>query len=483
MDNPFDNPTTIRNPARFIGREAELERIFGRIKDGQNTKLFGPRRIGKTSLLNCLSNEAIQQRFRFDGSSFLFLYLDLQRFAMKTRDLFEDMNLVLKQKSLEYREEEGIRKDDEFISLVSGFHQRGLHPVLIVDAFDEIAQYEQIDLSVFSFLRAECGSGRISCITASVQPLEDIFNKLNPKYSSMVSPFTNILGSIRLSPFKPSEAHTLLTRLSESEGLPFTPQEVRWIVEMAGYHPYLLQQVAAVLFEEKRARGLSENSFQFVKKEVQQNLYSHFEDCWNTLDNDGRLQLIHFESRWSGLSKNERQRLVHEILEEARGEIFYPELSFSTLFYDHLRHTGELKAAPVIEIDLDEFKKILSAFNDLKALGESTLTRVPFIAAQIKQQGAISSMMKGRIVQESLKKALERMGGQEKRTDVARDWAYYNALYYRYFARQKFLTQEAIAQRLAMSTRHYYRLLSDAADRLWHTLQEMEEGARSEPGV
>lgn len=482
MENPFDNPTTIRDPERFIGREKELGRIFGLIKNKQNISLVGPRRIGKTSLLTCLRNETIQKRFHFDGSAFIFLYLDLQRFAMKTRDFFDDINLALKQKSLGYGDEEGFDKDDEFISLLRGFQQRGLHPVLMVDTFDEIAQYEQIDVNVFSFLRAYGNSGQITYITASVQPLGEIFRQLAPT-RSMVSPFPNIFSVIRLPPFSPSEAQILLTRLSQGEGLPFTRQEVEWIVEMAGYHPYLLQQVAAVLFEEKRERRSSENSFQFVKKEVQQNLQSHFEDCWNTLDDDGRLQLIQFESRWSGLGKNERLRLVHETLGEARGEIVYPELSFSTLFYDHLRHTGELEAAPVIEIDLDEFKKILNAFNDLKALGESMLTRVPFIAAQIKQQGAISSMMKGRIVQESLKKALERMGGQEKRTDVARDWAYYNALYYRYFARQKSLTQEAIAQRLAMSTRHYYRLLSDAADRLWLTLQEMEAGAISEPGV
>jgi hypothetical protein len=238
-----------------------------------------------------------------------------------------------------------------------------------------------------------------------------------------------------------------------------------------------------VLFEEKRARGSDKQSFQFVKKEAQQNLYNHFEDCWNTLDDDERLQLIQFESRWSALGKNERLRLIQEILEKSRGEIAYPELSFSTLFYDHLRHTGELEAAPVIDMNLDDFKKILSAVNDPKALGESALVRVPFIAAQIKQQGAASPILKGKIVQTSLKEALERMSGQEKRSDVARDWAYYNALYYRYFARQRTMTQEAIAYRLSMSTRHYYRLLSEAADRLWHTLLEMEESAKSESSV
>lgn len=481
MENPFDNPTTIRDPERFIGREEQLERTFGLIKNRQNVSLVGPRRIGKTSLLTCLRDEMIQKKFQFDRSTFIFLYLDLQRFAMKTRDFFDDINLALKHKSLEYGED-GVEKDDEFISLLNGFQQRGLHPVLMVDTFDEIAQYEQVDMNVFSFLRAYGNSGQISYITASVQPLGDIFRKLAPT-RSMVSPFPNIFSTIRLLPFRPSEAHTLLTRLSGSEGLAFTNEEVEWVVEMAGYHPYLLQQVAAVLFEEKRARGSNENSFQFVRKEVQQNLYSHFEDCWNTLDDDERLQLIQFESRWNALGKDERLLLVHGIFGEGRGEIAYPELSFSTLFYDHLRHTGELEAAPVVDMSLDDFKKILGAFNDQKTLGESPLIRVPCIAAQIKQQGVTSSLQKGKIAQELLRQALESMSGQEKRSDVARDWAYYNALYYRYFARQKTMTQEAIAYRLGMSTRHYYRLLSEAADRLWHTLLEMEEGAKFESSV
>lgn len=482
MENPFDNPTTLRDPERFIGRKEQLARIFGLIKNRQNVSLVGPRRIGKTSLLNCLRDETIQGRFHFDGSKFLFIYLDLQQFAMKTRDFFDDINLALKQKSLEYREEE-VEKDDEFITLLRRFQQRGLHPVLIIDAFDKVTQYEQLDINVFSFLRAYGNSGQITYITASVQPLGDIFHRLATT-RLIVSPFPNIFSVIRLSPFSPSEAQNLLTHFSRSEGLPFTNQEAEWILDMAGYHPYLLQQVAALLFEKKRARDSNEDDLQRLRKEAQQNLQSHFEACWNALNDDERLSLLHFASHWNTLSKNERLSLIDETLENGRREIDFPELSFSALFQDHLRRTEyleNLEARPLVS--LDDFKKILNAFNDQRALGESVLIRVPYIAKQIKQQGAISPILKGKIVQVALKEALESMRGQEKRSDVARDWAYYNALYYRYFARQKIMTQEAIAYRLGMSTRHYYRLLSEAADRLWHTLLEMEEDSKSGSSV
>src|SRR5258708_154813 len=70
MENPFDNPTTLRDPRHFVGRRYELERVFGLIKSRQNASLVGPRRIGKTSLLTYLRNPSIQQEFGFDGKRF-----------------------------------------------------------------------------------------------------------------------------------------------------------------------------------------------------------------------------------------------------------------------------------------------------------------------------------------------------------------------------------------------------------------------------
>jgi hypothetical protein len=454
MENPFDNPTTIRTPENFVGREEQLKRIFGLIKNRQNISLVGPKRIGKTSLLTCLRNTSIQQRFHFAGNGFQFLYLDLQRRSMKTHcDFFDDLILALREQSQGYSAEDSFGKDDEFIALLNGFQQRGLHPVLMIDTFDEIARYEELDANVFSVLRSQGNSGQISYITTSVEPLGKIFNRLLV-VDSMVSPFDNIFSIIRLRPFSHEEAAFLLMGFSQREGLPFTEQEVQWVLEMAGYHPYLLQQVAAVLFEEKRARGSEAISFSLVRKETQQNLLSHFEDCWHMLN------------------ANERQCLLEEVQRQDAGESAYPELSSSALFRDYLQATGELKAKGSVDISISDFTKILDKFDDPKVLGESALITIPYIAAQISQQRAVLPTARGKIVQKVVKEALESIGGQEKRSDNAPDWLDYNILYY---ILKYDMKRNVIAGRLGMSDRHLYRLLPRAVDRLLGAMLTLEE--------
>lgn len=453
MENPFDNPTTIRSPESFVGRNQLLERILGLIKNRQNASLVGPRRIGKTSLLTCLRDETIQKKFNFDGSGFAFLYLDLQRWSMKPRiDFLDDVIQVLKEQSQGYVGEETLAKDDEFSALLRKFAQRGLYPVLLIDTFDEIVRYETMDMSLFYLLRSHATSGGISFITASLESPSKLFRKLF--YGDFVgSPFFNIFSMIKLSTFYLKEARTLLTTFSERGGLPFNEQEVNWVLEMAGLHPFLLQQVAALLFQEKMAQvcGLEEISFLRIRKEALRNLHGYFEDCWTFLSDDERQRLYQ--------EVQQRDSLVCEDAE-------YPELSFSRLFQDYLHLTGEL----IDEISLEECKIILSQYGDLGALGESAIVKIPSIAARIREHNALSSISKGKIVQRVLREALESIGGHEQHSDVSRDWIDYNILYYRYFMFRHDLSQERIASRLCISPSQYYRLFPKAIERLWQAL-------------
>lgn len=42
ITNLFDNPTTLRDPERFVGRRSELKRIFDLLKSKQSVALIGP---------------------------------------------------------------------------------------------------------------------------------------------------------------------------------------------------------------------------------------------------------------------------------------------------------------------------------------------------------------------------------------------------------------------------------------------------------
>lgn len=477
--NLFDNPTTLRDPAHFVGRRVQLERIFSLIKTRQSISLVGPRRIGKTSLLTCLKSEQIQHQFNFDGSGFLFFYLDLQKRSMKTRvDFFDEAYRIIKEYALDqgYKILEDGDKDDQFEALLDEFERRGLYPVLMMDTFDEIIQYQPIPENVLGFLRSQGTDGRLSYIIASVETLGEIFRKLLLG-NGLLSPFVNIFGTIRLASFTLQEAQQMLVDTSLKGGLPFNEEEVNWVVQMAGTHPFLLQQVATLLFEEKRAHDGGGIDYAYIYKETQRNLFDHFED-W-----------------WSMLSSAERQAVVQGVAYfETNGQKIrsYPELCYSKLFRDYLSETGKLIATPSFlplpRIDANKiaaatYKRILESLHDPVVLGESVLIGIPLIRARIEQRQASLPTVRGRIVEEVLREALEGMGGQGSRSDNAPAWVYYNILYYRYFMRKHKMTQAQISGRLAISERQYYRLVPDALERFRNELLAMDAKAVMASGV
>lgn len=473
MENLFDNPTTLRDPEHFIGRREQLERIFGLIKARQNVSLVGPRRIGKTSLLTCLKNSRIQQQYHFDGSGFRFLYLDLQKRSLKARvDFFDEVHRTVKEyaQAQGYTVAEGYDKDDEFNALLYEFQRRDLYPVLMLDTFDEIIQYQPVSENVFSFLRSQGTGGNLSYIIASVETLNEIFRKLLLG-NGRPSPFPNIFATTRLTSFTLQEAETMLIETSARGGLRFTEEEVNWVVQMAGTHPFLIQQVATLLFEEKRARDEEEADYDYIQREVQQNLFDYFEDSWAMLSNKERLAV---------------GEGVHQFEKGQPQSRMYPELCDSVLFRNYLRATEKMITAPLSaplphtaanSIEAATYKELLKLLDHPAKLGESVLIGIPLIRVQIEQQQASMPVMRGKIVRQVLKEALERMKGEGQRSETARSWMHYNILYYRYFTRGHDLNQEKIAKRLAMSERQYYRHFPAALERLRNELIVMDAAA------
>lgn len=79
MQNPYTYRNVVREPHLFFGQTDTLNRLFALLANGQSVSMIGDRRIGKSSLLFCAGQPAVQARIgRFDFSSHLFVYVDLQ---------------------------------------------------------------------------------------------------------------------------------------------------------------------------------------------------------------------------------------------------------------------------------------------------------------------------------------------------------------------------------------------------------------------
>ena len=88
MTNPYLNRTAIRDDASFVGRAAELKRLFNRIggPQPQSVSIVGDRRIGKSSLLRAVL--ARRGKFLSKPEGYLFVYLDMQSRLRWTPEMF-----------------------------------------------------------------------------------------------------------------------------------------------------------------------------------------------------------------------------------------------------------------------------------------------------------------------------------------------------------------------------------------------------------
>ncbi len=261
---------------------------------------------------------------------------------------------------------------------------------------------------------------------------------------------------------------------STLSGLPFSKDEIDRVLKLAGYHPYLLQQVGTLLFEAKRTHELEEYDYKRVEKEAQKNLSSHFDHCWQVLNEDER-QVV----------SGDIVALEKEGARKHRDSHIYPELCQSALFRTYIRESRQLITPPpplpplieASEIDENTLEKTLKLLDDPAQLGQSLFASIPFIRTRIEQQKATLPTMRGKIVRDALEKALEAIGGQDTRSDEAVDWIHYNILYYRYFMRRHALNQAGMATKLSISERHFYRLYRKALERFKNALLEIDARA------
>jgi AAA+ ATPase superfamily predicted ATPase len=78
MINPYQNQEAIENPDDFFGRKKEIKIIFTLISDAaepHNISIVGERRIGKSSLLLFVKNEATRKKYLKDFDDYIFAYV------------------------------------------------------------------------------------------------------------------------------------------------------------------------------------------------------------------------------------------------------------------------------------------------------------------------------------------------------------------------------------------------------------------------
>lgn len=234
----------------FYGRVIEREILLNRTYHKASTSIIGPRRIGKTWLLEYLLLEAKTQL----GSRFRVGYLDAMMASCSTVAGFtakaaKELGFVLSPE----RAHAGLVVLEEIVEMLKA---KGYHAVLCIDEFESFVDRSEFDLNFFANLRAMNQLG-LSLVIASRRPLIEIVGE-----SRNTSAFFNIFEQLTLEPFEQEEAEDFIAAKSTRVGFNELEQEALLNygqVENGLWPPIRLQLVGKMLLEDKSHEARSES--------------------------------------------------------------------------------------------------------------------------------------------------------------------------------------------------------------------------------
>ncbi|WP_157817699.1 hypothetical protein [Candidatus Thiodictyon syntrophicum] len=288
--HPFD-PWAIALPPVFVGRTAALRDLERAAWDGRGVSLLGEWRIGKTSLLHTWGQRARelgfavrllsgQGRERQGHRALVDAVIDAAPADSRTAATGTATGAAGESAAPESPDAAADRLGDWCRA------QRqtcgGLPPLLLLDEAEGLL--EHCEPGFLERLRGLLTQRRLSLVFATRRTLPEVYADLG-----RVSPFANMLESVRIGLLEPGAAAALLAR--GAAGL--APDDPAWLLDQAGRHPFFLTLLAQRLFD-ARADGLDPDG-----GDPRAQALARFRD-------EAGQQ---FELWWAGLAERDRQRL------------------------------------------------------------------------------------------------------------------------------------------------------------------------------
>jgi serine phosphatase RsbU (regulator of sigma subunit) len=371
--NPYLNRTMIRDIKDFYGRKREVARIYSRIGTAhpQSVSIVGPRRIGKSSLLNFIYQAENREKYLKDASrSHKFIFIDFQE--RKKISLPEFFSALFDLLSREFQGQLRISEAPSYEGLkevVTQIQQQGLKLIMLFDEFDSITQNPNFDMEFFAFLRALANRYDVAYVMSSGRHLQELCHTKE----IADSPFFNIFSNLFLPPFSREEALTLIREPSEAAGYPLE-SVAHIILSMAGYFPFFIQIACSSFFEYALDEPADPKDILLpeIHELFLEEASDHFEYIWNHFPEDQRQVLLQLaEGKRPPISQ---QYLLKEPQKQGYvlGEAEQQRL-FSSLFGEYIRERASLETPLEASEDIQRMERIEQELQDAQAMQQSIL--------------------------------------------------------------------------------------------------------------
>ena len=256
MNNPFfyGNPVL---PDQFLGRGREVRRVAGRITSGQSTAVVGEPRVGKTSLLAYLTAPEMRSALYGESAANLtFSFVDIHTLgghfgqAAFWECALEPLKEIIAQDA-ELAAPHTRCVENQFGGFVLGqffthLGRTGRRLVLLLDEFDALLHHRILNnAEFFGSLRSIASRSRgLTLVVASRRTLTTL-NADAFAFSQGGSPYFNFFSEVVLGPLTQKDTDILLNRAEDR----CSSDNRRFIIEVAGGHPYLVQVAASALWD------------------------------------------------------------------------------------------------------------------------------------------------------------------------------------------------------------------------------------------
>lgn len=285
-------------PKEFLGRESELLTIFNRLRGKESTAIVGEPHIGKTSLLLLITDRDTQEHFlKDDAKKIVVFFKDLQPVSAEYtptefwKEVLEPLQNKPRHSSVAARlnhAKEQSYSNGALRKLFENIYERGQTLVLLLDEFDRLLSHPNFkDPSFFAGMRSlSTITGGLVVITSSRLTVAEMNVKGHALLGNSVdtSPFFNNFIQVKLRPFTFETVTKLLQRVPDT----FTSQEIAFIRRVAGGHPFLLQAMAATLYETPvGVERLIQAAEMFYSR-----INFHFDTLWNVLDDKAKTTAV-----------------------------------------------------------------------------------------------------------------------------------------------------------------------------------------------
>jgi hypothetical protein len=240
-----------------------------------------------------LTCKKTQARYLGDVQDFIFSYINLQFInnnftpAAFWEKALAPLRKSLHQDSIVWRVDQLDRAGyasealDDFFSFFDDQEQR---LILLLDEFDVLLSHPNFqEFSFYATLRAVTACGSCSLILATRDSLAGLQQRIHRLPFSGGSPILNYMMELRLRPFDNKNIEAILDRAGDT----FSSQDKLCIRFFAGCQPYLVQAMAAILWETDEKSRHKHAAERFCNLTTH-----HFNELWHTLQDRERAILV-----------------------------------------------------------------------------------------------------------------------------------------------------------------------------------------------